>query len=182
VPLNTIGKGELDCLILRIGEGDLASFEKLYLELKNAVYLFALTICKDDKLAEDILQETFLGVWSSAKHYQGKGYGRTWVLSITRHIALNYRNRSNHEMPYERATGNIVLEDCRNEEKIISHIYVNNVLDEMCESDRNLIIMHLIVGLKLSEIAKLTSKPLGTICWQYSKAMKKAKSVLSEGT
>ena len=182
---DNIDRSAVDQLIIGTGEGDLAAFEQLYVRFRKPVYLFSLTICRDARLAEDILQDTFVAVWSGARHYQSQGYGQTWILAIAKNIALDYIKRRKPEILWDPALANPFNPDggdLENEEEAIGNIYVSTLLSRLKQSERDLIVLHLIVGLRLSEIAKQSSIPLGTVYWRYNSAIRKLRQFYNERT
>ena len=51
-------------------------------------YSIAYRITNDASLAEDVVQDAFLGVWRNAARYiEGRGSVKTWLLSIVHHRA-----------------------------------------------------------------------------------------------
>ena len=66
------------------------------------MYGLALRITNDPMLAQDVVQEAFLGVWRNASRFEaGKASGRTWIMSITHHRAIDAirRRRPTVELP-----------------------------------------------------------------------------------
>ena len=81
--------------------------QELYVSLRTRVYRFILRIVRDRTLAEDLLSEVFLDVWSQASRYQGRASASTWVLSIARNKALSaLRRRARKEVEIEDAARN----------------------------------------------------------------------------
>ena len=61
------GKGVSDeTLLKQVGTGDREAFRQLYQNTDRTVYSFILSIVKNPSDAEEILQETYLKVWTSA--------------------------------------------------------------------------------------------------------------------
>jgi RNA polymerase sigma-70 factor (ECF subfamily) len=75
-------------LLRQIAEGDTRAMHSLYLALRTQVYRFVVRIVRDRALAEDLLSEVFLAVWTQAARYEGRASPSTWVLSIARNKAL----------------------------------------------------------------------------------------------
>jgi len=54
-------------------------------------------IVKSDEVAEDVLQEVFVKIWNSIERYDtSKGRLFTWMISMTRNLAIDYtRSKAN---------------------------------------------------------------------------------------
>src|SRR4029079_6196692 len=74
----------------RIARDELGALDDLYERYKTMAYSIAYRITNDATLAEDVVQEAFLGVWRNASRYvEGRGSVKTWLLSLERHAALD---------------------------------------------------------------------------------------------
>src|ERR687887_236051 len=80
----------------RILAGELDALEELYDRYRTMAYSIALRITTDAALAEDVVQDAFLGAWRNANRYlEGRGSVKTWLLSIVHHRAVDaVRRRS----------------------------------------------------------------------------------------
>ena len=86
----------------RIVGGDHGAIEILYERYKSMAYALALRITADAALAEDVVQDAFIGAWRNAARYQqGRGSVKTWLLSIVHHRAIDAtrRRRPTTELP-----------------------------------------------------------------------------------
>src|SRR5436190_10151259 len=82
--------------------GQLDSLQELYDRYRVMAYSIALRITSDAALAEDVVQDAFLGVWRNASRYvDGRGSVKTWLLSIVHHRAVDAvrRRRPTTELP-----------------------------------------------------------------------------------
>src|SRR5258706_8775766 len=82
--------------------GQLDALQDLYDRYKTLAYSIALRITSDASLAEDVVQDAFLGIWRNAGRYvEGRGSVKTWVLSIVHHRAVDAvrRRRPTTELP-----------------------------------------------------------------------------------
>src|SRR6476660_539318 len=82
--------------------GQLDALQELYDRYRVMAYSIALRITSDAALAEDVVQDAFLGVWRNASRYvEGRGSVKTWVLSIVHHRAVDAvrRRRPTTELP-----------------------------------------------------------------------------------
>src|SRR6476661_3709968 len=77
-------------VLTRISSGDLHALDELYDRYKTMSYSIAYRITSDPTLAEDVVQDAFLGVWRNAARYlEGRGSVKTWLLSIVHHRAID---------------------------------------------------------------------------------------------
>ncbi len=65
------------------------AFRRLYDRHKDGVFSFLARLLRDDALAEDVLQETFLRVHRSLDSYDPERSERAWVFQIARNAALD---------------------------------------------------------------------------------------------
>src|SRR6187551_3830552 len=89
-------------VLVRVAAGDLDALEELYDRYRTMAYSIALRITSDATLAEDVVQDAFLGAWRNAARYElGRGSVRTWLLSIVHHRAIDAvrRRRPTSELP-----------------------------------------------------------------------------------
>lgn len=77
-----------DILVARAKAGDLEALEGLYRAFETPVYSLARRICRTPEDAEDVVQETFLEVVRSIKHYRGEGHLWGWIRQIAASKAL----------------------------------------------------------------------------------------------
>ena len=78
----------------RMAAGDQGAIEILYERYKGMAFALALRITGDAGLAEDVLQEAFVGAWRNADRYEPtRGSVKTWLLSIVHHRAIDATRR-----------------------------------------------------------------------------------------
>jgi RNA polymerase sigma-70 factor (ECF subfamily) len=159
--------------IKQISEGSESSAREamhdIYLEMKDSIYTFILlhTGRQNRHLAEDILQDTFVAVYSSAKNFKFHKNPRAWLLAIARNKAISeiralsrsvsmegeFFDSEKFSVPFADGTG------------------VESLLSDLSEQDREIVILHVIYGFKHREIAKITKRPLGTITRRYKQSI-----------
>ena len=86
----------------RIARGELGALDDLYERYKTMAYSIAFRITNDATLAEDVVQDAFLGAWRNAARYiEGRGSVKTWLLSIVHHRAIDAvrRRRATVDLP-----------------------------------------------------------------------------------
>jgi len=74
-----------DELIERLKSKDQKAFKSLYDMYSESLHGVIFSIVKDNALAEELLQDTFIKIWNNAKTYTSKkGRFFTWALNIAR--------------------------------------------------------------------------------------------------
>lgn len=76
-------------LMLRVRDGDAASFEVLLRRHRVPLVSFFRRMLRDEALAEDLAQEVFLRVYKSRERYQPEARFTTWLYRIATNLALN---------------------------------------------------------------------------------------------
>src|SRR5215467_5172648 len=78
-------------------EDELRALEALYRRMRVRVFAVALAVAGDRGIAEDVMQDTFVRVYSAAPGYRPGSRARAWVLTIARHLALDAMRRRARE-------------------------------------------------------------------------------------
>src|SRR6476660_4510120 len=89
-------------VLVRLAEGELDALEDLYDRYKTMAYSIAYRITNDSTLAEDVVQDAYLGAWRNAARYvERRGSVKTWLLAIVHHRAIDAvrRRRPSTELP-----------------------------------------------------------------------------------
>jgi RNA polymerase sigma-70 factor, ECF subfamily len=156
-------------IVARIADGELNALEALYDRYRTVAYSIALRVTGDASLAEDVLQEAFLGAWRHAGRYaEGRGTVKTWLLAIVHHRAVDAvrRRRPTTALPEtaDVAPPALTLPDVWGEVSAdLDADTVRGALDVLPEVQREAIELAYFGGLTQQEIASRTGAPLGTV-------------------
>src|SRR5438034_1999010 len=77
-------------LMLRVKEGDGASFAVLLDKHRSSVVHFLYRMVQNQAVAEELAQEVFLRVYRSRSTYEPTAKFTTWLFRIATHLALNW--------------------------------------------------------------------------------------------
>lgn len=159
-----------ESLVAGIVAGRLDALDQLYERYRTMAYSIAYRITHDPALAEDAVQEAFLGAWRHASRYaEVRGSVRTWLLSIVHHRAIDTvrRRRPTSDLPEPDAGPSpaaLTLPDVWGEvagrldrEAIVA------ALATLPAVQREAIELAYWSGLTQQEIAERTGAPLGTV-------------------
>lgn len=153
----------------RVADGELGALDDLYERYKTMAYSIAYRITKDATLAEDVVQDAFLGAWKNAARYvEGRGSVKTWLLSIVHHRAIDAvrRRRPTSGLPEHEdiPPPSLRLPDVWAE--VSSRLDADTVRDALAvlsDVQREAIELAYFSGLTQVEVAERTSTPLGTV-------------------
>ena len=166
-----------DEIIFRIAQGDQDAFHKLYEETSSLVYGYALSILKDKHNAEDVMQDTYIKVYSNAGSYTAKGKPMAWILTITRNLALmKFRQKQHENIDDDQYESISDMPHIHSENKML----VDQLLERLSEEEREIVMLHAMSELKHREIAALMSLPLSTVLSKYNRAIAKLREIMKE--
>ena len=153
----------------RIAAGELSALDELYERYKTMAYSIAYRITSDAALAEDVVQDAFLGAWRNAARYvEGRGSVKTWLLAIVHHRAIDAvrRRRPTTELPEREDVPPPALQlpDVWGEVSArLDADTVRGALRVLSDVQREAIELAYFGGLTQVEIAERTGTPLGTV-------------------
>ena len=156
-------------VLARVSNGELDALQDLYDRYRTMAYSIALRITADASLAEDVVQDAFLGAWRNAARYvEGRGSVKTWLLSIVHHRAIDAvrRRRPTSELPEAEAPppAALTLPDVWKEVAgNLDREAIAAALATLSDVQREAIELAYFGGLTQVEIADRTGTPLGTV-------------------
>lgn len=68
----------------------------------DCLFRYALLRVRDDSVAEDLVQETFLAGLKAAERFAGQSSERSWLVGILKHKIIDHIRKSCRERPVER--------------------------------------------------------------------------------
>jgi RNA polymerase sigma-70 factor (ECF subfamily) len=155
-------------VLARVSNGELGALQELYDRYRTMAYSIAFRITTDASLAEDVVQDAFLGAWRNAARYaEDRGSVKTWLLSIVHHRAVDAvrRRRPTTELPETEAPPppltlpDIWVEVAGN----LDRAEIAAALATLSDVQREAIELAYFGGLTQVEIADRTGAPLGTV-------------------
>ncbi|MFN8241669.1 MAG: sigma-70 family RNA polymerase sigma factor [Bacteroidales bacterium] len=160
-------------LIERFIKGEQSCFEEIINRHKNKVFAYISLYIRDQALAEDIFQDTFLKVIQSVKtgKYQDNGKFVSWVMRIAHNLIIDHFRRlkqlnvmSNDD--YESDLFNSrKLSDANVEDVIVRTQIrkdVRKLISKLPDDQKEVVILRHYAGLSFKEIAEVTDVSINT--------------------
>jgi RNA polymerase sigma-70 factor (ECF subfamily) len=153
-------------LMLRVKDGDGASFAVLLEKHRLPVIHFLYRMVQNQAVAEELAQEVFLRVYRSRESYQPTAKFTTWLFRIATHLALNsLRDGKNRrlEQPLEDDSAETPVRQVPDQRPSVEQTMVHQArLDEirravamLPEKQRAAVLMHKYQEMEYSQIAKV---------------------------
>lgn len=169
-------------LLKRVADGDQEAFYQLYRNTDRTIYSFILSILKNPQDAEEVMQETYLKVWTNASSYQSQGKPLAWMFTIARNLCyMRFRDQKRQaDVGLDELNGEEMGEVCLPLEQMADAIVLKAALSILKEDERQIVLLHASAGLKHREVAAGLQMPLATVLSKYNRAMKKLQQYLRE--
>jgi RNA polymerase sigma-70 factor, ECF subfamily len=169
-------------LISQVEAGDTEAFAGLYDRHGRSAYSLAYRMMGERQAAEDLVQDSFIKVWRSARSYRAeRGSVRTWILSITHNRGIDHlrstasRRRTQDRVEMSAQTtqpSEAFAETWRNSQRG----QVQEALKTLPEEQLKILELAYYSGYTQAEIAQMLDIPLGTVKGRIRLGMKKLKA------
>ena len=145
---------------------DRKSLEILYNTFKKDVFSLAFSILGDYHLSEDCVAETFVRLTQVKRFSKSGGDGKGFILKIARNCAMEIHRRYKKE-----ACSNVIQAYGEAEKTVEDSIYINQLLKNLSDKHRQIVVMRCCNQLSFKEIAKIMRSPESTVKSRYKRAM-----------
>ena len=173
-------------------QGDAVAFEQLLLPLQRPMYGYAVRLCGDAHLAEDLCQDAFIKAFRAIGSFTGKSALSTWMYRILHNTWLDYVKKcsrqaidlsdaapeGDYEEPPQIAREAVFryFERMRGES---ARELVEEALTVLSPPLREMIILRDIKGCAYDEIVDITGLAIGTVKSRIARGRARLREVLS---
>jgi RNA polymerase sigma-70 factor (ECF subfamily) len=178
--MEQIAKNTSDAELLALfGEGDEDAFQEIVNRYKNGLYAFLKQFLNRYDLVEDVFQETFLQLYASRKTFDATRPLRPWLFTIAANKAKDALRKSQRTTAV--SIGTLAASDEMSFEDVLSSLShdeelpteelerqetasrVNEVITQMPESLREILILAYFNKFSYKQMADVLSIPIGTV-------------------
>ncbi|HUX58072.1 MAG TPA: sigma-70 family RNA polymerase sigma factor [Bacteroidales bacterium] len=178
-------------LIMKFIEGEQSCFEQLIHRHKNKVFAYINLYIRDQALAEDIFQDTFLKVIQSVKagKYYDNGKFISWVMRIAHNLIIDHFRRikqmntlSNDNYESDLFNSKRFAEDNIEDDLIKQQIQkdVRKIISQLPDDQREVVILRHYSDLSFKEIANITDVSINTALGRMRYALINMRKIMEE--
>jgi RNA polymerase sigma factor (sigma-70 family) len=178
-------------LIMRFIKGEESCFEELIHRHKNKVFAYISLYIRDQALAEDIFQDTFLKVIQSVKsgRYYDNGKFISWVMRISHNLIIDHFRRikqmntvSNDNYESDLFNSKKFAEN-NVEDDMINHQVkkdIRRMITQLPDDQKEVVILRHYAGLSFKEIAEITDVSINTALGRMRYALINLRKIMEE--
>ncbi len=153
-----------EALVLEVQSGNIRAFEFIVQRYQTRLFWFIRRIVRDQAIAEEILQDTFLNLYRTIERVDTAQRFSTYLHAIAKHQAISALRRMKADVPLEIADGLVDYDPI--EEKLTKRdeaAQVRRAIEQLEEKYRQVIRLFYFDYLSYEEIQKETGLPLNTV-------------------
>jgi RNA polymerase sigma factor (sigma-70 family) len=164
---------------------DKKALSSLYDRYEKLLYSFSYRIVKDGGLAEEVMQEVFIKLWKGKAQYsEEKGKFSSWLLTMTRHTAIDLLRKQSKEPNFELDERDALHSDEASVEDQVEWKERGQILrtavSKLKGDQKKIIEMFYFKGMTHKRISEEFDLPLGTVKGRIRLALKHLKTSLGE--
>ena len=173
-----------EAVVAMLARSDESALAELYDRFGRVAYGLALRILRDEKLAEDAVQEGFLAAWRNADRFiPERGRAGTWLLTLVHRRAVDLVRREDRRRTealregFEAAPAGSAEDDAWLR---IERERVQSALKKLPDQQREALELAYYGGFTQSELAERLGEPVGTIKSRMFTGLARLRELLGE--
>jgi RNA polymerase sigma-70 factor (ECF subfamily) len=162
-----------DALVARYQEGDDKAFDELLARYQAKLYNYILFAVRNQELAEDLFQETFVKaiINIQQRRYAGDGRFSSWIMRIAHNLVIDSfrQERSENTVSNDEAEVDLFNDADLCDDNIETQIIndqtladVRRLVDALPDNQREVVYMRYYQDLSFKEIAEITGVSINT--------------------
>ena len=173
-----------EAVVALVARSDHEALAELYDRFGRVAYGVARRILRDDKLAEDAVQEGFLAVWRSADRFRPeRAKASTWLLTLVHRRAVDLVRREDRRRAESLPEADTPGTAASTEEDAwlrFERERVQEALRRLPDQQREALELAYYGGFSQSELAERLGQPLGTIKSRMFAGLAQLRELLAE--
>ena len=150
------------------------NFKEIYKQHSKYVFNVALSVLKNTKDAEDIMQDVFIKFFENMDNFRGEANIKTYLYKMTINKSIDYirKQAGRREKLVKIFETNIKSET--------QTLVLNDLLDKLTMNEKLPLILSEIGGFSYKEIAEILNIKIGTVKSRINRSINKLKNILKK--
>ena len=176
-----------EALVALVARGDEDALAELYDRVGRVAYGLALRVLRDERHAEDAVQEAFLQVWRSAATFRAeRAKASTWILTLVHRRAVDLVRREERRQAdplTDDSAAGVAPEETEEAAWLrFERERVQAALKQLPDVQREALELAYYGGFSQSELAERLGVPLGTIKSRMFAGLARLRELLDDST
>ena len=176
-----------EALVALVARGDEDALAELYDRVGRVAFGLAFRVLRDERYAEDAVQEAFLAVWRTAASYRAeRAKASTWILTLVHRRAVDLVRREERRRAEPLSDEPTFGGEAEATEEAawlrFERERVQSALKQLPDAQREAIELAYYGGFSQSELAEKLGVPLGTIKSRMFAGLARLRELLDDST
>jgi RNA polymerase sigma-70 factor, ECF subfamily len=155
-----------DVLMTLIAQGDRLAMCALFNRHKVRVFRFGRRLLNERTAPDDLVSEVFIEVWRNARRFEGRSKVSTWLLAISRRLALSMLRRRRTE-GFDECEAQLIKDPTEDAEVVLSRKQRDNIVGQclrhLSPAHREIVDLVYYHEKSVSEVADIIGCPQNTV-------------------
>lgn len=153
---------------------DQETFDEIYEKYNKLVYYIINFYVLNHDTTKDLVQDTFLKVWSNIDKYKPNSNFQAWIATVARNTVIDYLRTKKEHFGFDEDYFN-----SDDSQKLIRDFDLDarGILSDI---EYQIVILSIVYNLKRKEVAEIVGRPLGTVLRVYSEAIVKLRKFYND--
>ena len=155
--------------------------DEIYRLYAGDVYRYLFSLCRNEHLAQDLLQDVMLKAVTGFDKFRGDSSVKTWLFTIAKNLYLNHVKRAdNRNLPIEE---DLLRSEDNLEERIMDQsqaLHVHRLVHSLDDPYREVFTLRVFAELKFDDIGAVFGKTGNWARVSYYRAKEKILSMMKE--
>jgi RNA polymerase sigma-70 factor, ECF subfamily len=175
--------------IVLLKAGNIGGLEYLVARYQVKAVRAAFLITQDAKLAEDIVQDTFVGVYKTIRSFDAARPFEPWFLRSVVNASIKASRKKARHIPFEDEATEAAIHRLLSSPPAVEYQVESRLLEEQVWSalqelsprQRAVITQRYFLGMTEAEMAEQSGRSKGTVKWLLNAARERLRHLLAEG-
>lgn len=173
-----------EAVVALVARSEEAALGELYDRYGAAAFRLAYRVVRDPALAEDVVQDAFLGIWRGAARFvPERARAAAWIMTLVhrRAVDLVRREQRRRAVPLEEGDDSRMVDSTENVVWLrLERERVQRALAQLPDQQREALELAYYGGFTQTELAQRLGRPVGTIKSQMFAGLRSLRALIDE--